>query len=166
MRRGLATVAGLAAPVAAIVVLAAVSSGSSHAATPATNPGPDPSASPAAIVDLRPPGGGTPLKTAADATALALRDTQEIASATSTQVVSTTYGSLMKPGAAGSSLETVPTGFTADQAVWAVGVQGKYQPQFANGRTYDWGVLIYDPLTGASLGSLAGNGTLPAPFEK
>jgi hypothetical protein len=56
-------------------------------------------------------------------------------------------------------------GVDPGRIVWAVAFAGQYSPQFARGREYAWGVLVFDPVSGQPIGSHAGpDGTAWPPY--
>ena len=103
----------------------------------------------------------------AEAVALAMRGTGEVKAATRSQAKLTTWAEVVAASAMFKNGGPVPTlQVPGSEKVWVVAISGVFVPEFANGKTFAWGVIVYDANTNAVLTEMAGgSGSWPTWFD-
>lgn len=123
---------------------------------------------PPAVEDITPPHPyGAPMTSPAEAVALAMRGTGEVKAATRSQAKLTTWAEVVAASAMFKNGGPVPTlQVPGSEKVWVVAISGVFVPEFANGKTFAWGVIVYDANTNAVLTEMAGgSGSWPTWFD-
>ncbi len=123
---------------------------------------------PPAMENITPPQSyGPPMTAASQATSRALSDSQEFQGVTRAGAKLTTWSNfvsssaIFNQGGPESTLQQPGT-----ESVWVVAIAGTVVPEFGNGHTYPWGVIVYDANTNAVLTMMAGpSGTWPSWFD-
>lgn len=109
------------------------------------------------------------MTSADEAVTLARSDTAEFKNAARVEAKETTWGTLrqssdmFKDAQPASTLEVA-----SSEPVWVVAVSGDVVPEYAGGKSFKYGVIVYDAKTSAVLGMSArnGNGDWPQWFAE